>query len=237
MADKFLFIPEKGTVLVSNGSNVRKGFPRKSADLVKKLIEDTQLSYVGYVLDGETVEQNSKWYLTPGGDFFWSGGVKDILAVPSGQKIICKPLEKLICTQSFGKRPEFYAPLGSPKGHNGLDFRTKLGNNPNDWKRDVFAVLDGTISEATETPTNGKYVRIAHDNGYESVYLHLSLMLVSKGQRVLARSKIGVSGNSGSASEAPHLHFGYRPQKYDKSNGYMGYIDPTPCFIDEIKYA
>ena len=51
-----------------------------------------------------------------------------------------------------------------------------------------------------------------------------------------AATKIGVSGNSGGASEAPHLHFGYRPVAYDKNNGYMGYVDPAPYFMDEIQY-
>lgn len=224
-------------MILSGGSNIRKGFPRRNVDSVKKLIEDTQHPYIGFVLDGEVVEQNSKWYLTPEGDFFWSGAVKNKPVIISSQKILGKPLEELICTQAFGKRPEFYGPLGSPKGHNGLDFRTKLANKPNDWKRDVFTVLDGTVSEATETPINGKYIRIAHNNGHESVYLHLSSILVSKGQKIQAHSKIGVSGNSGTASEAPHLHFGYRPQNYDKNNGCMGYIDPAPYFIDELKYV
>ena len=92
------------------------------------------------------------------------------------------------------------------------------------------------VTEAAENQANGKYVSVAHDNGYESVYLHLSSIDVKVAQKISTSQKIGVSGNSGGASEAPHLHFGYRPVKYDKNNGRMGYIDPAPYFIDEITY-
>lgn len=49
--------------------------------------------------------------------------------------------------------------------------------------------------------------------------------------------ELGISGNTGGASEAPHLHFGYHPIKRDEKNGYMGYVDPTKLFIEEIKYV
>jgi len=93
------------------------------------------------------------------------------------------------------------------------------------------------VSEATENQWNGKFVRLHHDNGYESVYVHLSAVDVTAGQKVNAGGKLGTSGNSGGASEGPHLHFGYRPQKFNKDNGYMGYIDPAPYFKDEIRYV
>lgn len=236
-AGEYTFVPEKGIVRVTADLNTRKGQPATGQVAIVKMIHAGSMqAYIGYVLDGESVAGNAKWFLTSEGDFFWSGNV-DAHAVPVSGKIFSRPLEQLVCTQRFGERPAFYAPLGSPKGHNGMDFRTRDPNNPSDWKRPVHTALDGTVSEATENPFNGKYVRVAHENGYESVYIHLSAIEVSKNQKVTAGATIGVSGNSGGASEAPHLHFGYRPIQYDKNNGHMGYIDPAPYFKDEIRYV
>lgn len=234
-AGQYIFVPEKKLARLTGDLNTRKGMPTTTVPVVITLNAGSMQDYVGYVLDGESVAGNSKWFLTPSGDFFWSGNV-DTHDVPLSGKILARPLDQLACTQRFGERPEFYATMGSPKGHNGIDFRTRDPNNLNDWKRSVYSVLPGTVSEATETQWNGKFVRVAHDNGYESVYVHLSSIDVTRNQKVAIGAKLGISGNSGGASEAPHLHFGYRPINYDKNNGYMGYIDPAPYFKDEIRY-
>ena len=236
-AGEYRFVPEKGAVRVTADLNTRKGRPAtQNVEVVKMLHAGSTQPYVGYVVDGEEVAGNAKWYMTSDGDFFWSGNVDAQNVVVLG-KILSRPLDELVCTQRFGERPAFYASLGSPRGHNGMDFRTRDAQNLSVWKKPVYAVLAGTISEATENTWNGKFVRIAHDNGSESVYLHLSAIEVTKGQKVSAGMRIGVSGNSGSASEAPHLHFGFRPANYDKNNGTMGYIDPAPYFKDEIRYV
>ena len=235
---EYKFVPEKGTVVTTSDLNLRKGRPAtKGIAIAKETSSGTILEYIGYITDGEDVAGITKWYLTPEGNFFWSGNV-DTKKVPvslvTTEKCLHKPLNKLICTQRFGMRPDFYKPLGSPKGHNGIDFRTKKQDGT--WEQPVYSVMDGKIFEAKESKWNGKYIRVNHDNGYQSVYLHLSKINVKKGDTVKGGSQIGMSGNSGSASEAPHLHFGYRPIKFDKDNGHMGYIDPTPYFIDEIQY-
>src|SRR3989344_2273511 len=227
-AGQYTFVPEKGLVRLTSDLNTRKGLPATTSDIVTMLHAVTMQGYIGYVIDGESVARNTKWFLTAEGDFFWSGGV-DTHNVPVSGKILARPLDELVCTQRFGERPAFYALTGSSKGHNGMDFRTRKATDLNEWKKPVYSVLDGTISEATETDLNGKFVRITHANGYESVYLHLSSIGVTRNQKVAMSTQIGVSGNTG-ASEAPHLHFGYRPSNYDKDNGHMGYIDPAPYF-------
>lgn len=232
---EYKFVPEKGVVRVTSDLNTRKGLPTTTVDVVNMLHAGSTQEYVGFVTDGEQVVGNAKWFLMPSGNFFWSGNI-DVHDVPVSGKIFSRPLDQLVCTQKFSERPAFYAPFGSPKGHNGMDFRTRDVNDTSSWKKPVYSVLGGTVSETTENQWNGKFVRIAHDNGYESVYLHLSALEVTKNQKVIAGAKIGISGNSGAASEAPHLHFGYRPSNYDKDNGYLGYIDPVPYFKDEIRY-
>jgi len=234
---EYRFVPQVSAAIVTSDLNIRKDAPASSGKVIKEAAPGMPLRYIGYIVDGESVAGISKWFLTPEGDFFWSGNVKaegvDVAHV-FNKRVLGKPLDTLICTQRFGERPAFYASLGSPKGHNGMDLRTKQANG--DWTVPVYAAMKGAVSEVDENMWNGKFIRIDHPSGYQTVYLHLSETTIEAGQEVASGQKIGLSGNSGGASEAPHLHFGYRPIKFEKDNGTMGYIDPAPYFIDEIKY-
>lgn len=234
---EYRFVPQVSVAVATSDLNIRRDAPATSGTIAREVTPGTPLPYVGYVLNGEAVADISKWFLTPDGDFFWSGNVNAESPAPGAlvnKRILRKPLDTLICTQRFGERPSFYANLGSPGGHNGMDFRTKQSDG--NWHVPVYSVLKGVVSEVAENVWNGKFIRIDHPNGFQSVYLHLSEAAVDTGQEVTAGFKIAVSGNSGGASEAPHLHFGYRPTKFDKDNGTTGYVDPAPYFIDEIKY-
>jgi len=51
----------------------------------------------------------------------------------------------------------------------------------------------------------GQWILIQHNNGLSSTYAHLSLIKVTKGERVSTGQIIGYSGNTGS-STGPHLH-------------------------------
>ena len=188
----------------------------------------------GYVINGEEINDNSLWFKDADGNYIWSANLRPL----EFERVLNSPLKNLICTQEFAERPEVYKDYGSPKGHNGLDFRTWVDGDWTKWEQAVFAVLDGKISEADFDPKyKGNFVRIVHTNACESVYLHLSKLNATKGQIVRAGDQIGVSGNSGGASEAPHLHFGYRPVNHDVNDGFMGYINPAPLFKEEIKYV
>ena len=235
MCSMLNFIAQKGKGRAVRDMNIRVGSPSLKANQIP-VKKDASFDVAGYISNGESVGGNSKWYQTSDGNYIWSGNVE--LIKNEIVKTLRAPLAKLICTQGFGLRPEVYKDYGSPKGHNGLDFRTWVNGDSTKWKQPIFSVLDGTVSEAgNDQKFKGNYVRIRHQNGYESVYLHMDSIKVKKGDNVLASQEIGISGNTGETSEAPHLHFGYRPIKYDMKNGYMGYIDPLGLFIDEIKFV
>ncbi|MFZ6753853.1 M23 family metallopeptidase [Undibacterium sp. Dicai25W] len=83
----------------------------------------------------------------------------------------------------------------------------------------VVAARDGIVIEnVNQFPDNGKaepeykdkanYIRILHDDGTWSLYLHLQRFSsqVAVGQKVTAGTAIASSGNSGFSTE-PHLHF------------------------------
>jgi len=234
---EYRFVPHVSVAIVTSDLNIRKGSPSSSGKVIKEATPGMPLRYIGYIVDGESVAGISKWFLTPEGDFFWSGNVKQDgvdTAQIFNKRVLAKPLDSLVCTQRFGERASFYSSLGFSRGHAGLDFRTKQSDGS--WEVPVYAALKGIVAEVDENMWNGKFVRIDHPNEYQSLYMHLSEVSVEQGQELATGQKIGVSGNTGGASEAPHLHFGYRPIKFDKDNGTMGYIDPAPFFMDEIKY-
>ncbi|MCL4551586.1 MAG: peptidoglycan DD-metalloendopeptidase family protein [Bacteroidetes bacterium] len=85
-------------------------------------------------------------------------------------------------------------------GHPGYDFRVDTGTA-------VYASADGKviIAHDKDDSGSGKYIRILHDNGYVTQYLHLNEVNVVVGQSIKMGDIIGYSGNTGGVS--PHLHF------------------------------
>lgn len=86
--------------------------------------------------------------------------------------------------------------------HPGLDIAVPEGT-------EVRAAGGGLVVEVSETPEYGKMVRLAHPQGYETRYGHLSQVRVRQGDRLSIGTVLGLSGNTG-RSTAPHLHFEVR---------------------------
>ncbi len=90
-------------------------------------------------------------------------------------------------------------------GWNGIDIGTPRGTP-------ILAAASGEVIVARGSGWNGgygEYVVIAHDNGTQTVYGHLSKVYVSYGETVVQGQVIGLSGNTGN-STGPHLHFEVR---------------------------
>lgn len=83
--------------------------------------------------------------------------------------------------------------------HNGIDMATAMGTP-------IYAALDGTVSSTGYDVTYGNYVIITHHSGYQTMYGHMSKILVSKGKKVTTATRIGLVGNTGQ-STGPHVHF------------------------------
>lgn len=86
-----------------------------------------------------------------------------------------------------------------PGQHPGIDIAVAEGNY-------VRASGGGVVTEAGEDEIYGRFVRIRHADGYESVYGHASELFVETDDEVERHQVIALSGNTGS-STAPHLHF------------------------------
>lgn len=97
-------------------------------------------------------------------------------------------------TSGFGYRPAF------GRMHKGVD----LALNTGDTVRSAFA---GKVVLVSNDPKGyGRYVKVKHDSGLETLYGHLSAPLVTHGQRIAAGQPLGLGGATGNAT-GPHLHF------------------------------
>ena len=71
----------------------------------------------------------------------------------------------------------------------------------------IFAAQSGTVATVSERWPDGKYVIINHNNGYYSIYGHLSGYNVREGQQVTKGQVIAFMGQTGWATGV-HVHFG-----------------------------
>lgn len=62
-----------------------------------------------------------------------------------------------------------------------------------DQKFDVYAILDGTVTEVGKNDLLGNYLKISHDNNIVSLYQILDKITVKKGDNIKQGTKIGES--------------------------------------------
>jgi len=93
------------------------------------------------------------------------------------------------------------------KGRYAVDIVMPVGTRISAARGGMVVSLDQKQRERNGS-RSGNYVRILHDDGTMSVYLHLRQngVLVKEGQQVKAGDPIAYSGNTGSSTGA-HLHF------------------------------
>lgn len=100
--------------------------------------------------------------------------------------------------------------------HHGVDFELETGEP-------VLSVADGQVIRMGKNRAAGLYVVIAHDDGFESFYNHLSRIEANlkKNDIVFSGQRIGEVGCSGYCTK-PHLHFALkRAGKYLNPVQYM----------------
>ncbi|MDD3981705.1 MAG: M23 family metallopeptidase [Spirochaetales bacterium] len=83
--------------------------------------------------------------------------------------------------------------------HSAIDIVVSVGTN-------IRATIDGRVADTGYNSVFGNYIIIKHDSGYQSLYAHLSKIIVKEGSYIDKGSVIGLSGNTGQ-STGPHLHF------------------------------
>ncbi|SDL46253.1 Murein DD-endopeptidase MepM and murein hydrolase activator NlpD, contain LysM domain [Catalinimonas alkaloidigena] len=108
--------------------------------------------------------------------------------------------------------------------HYGSDLKLSTGDT-------VVAAFDGIVRIRSYDPRGyGYYVLVRHYNGLETLYGHMSKILVKVGDLVKAGETLGLGGSTGRSS-GPHLHYEVRyqgnainpEQLYDFSNRQLLY--------------
>ena len=86
--------------------------------------------------------------------------------------------------------------------HDGVDIRANYGTA-------IWSAQGGTVILAGWNGGYGKCVMVMHENGYTTLYGHMSTIAVSYGQTVSQGQVLGYVGSTGN-STGPHLHFEIR---------------------------
>ncbi len=143
------------------------------------------------------------------------GKEKMLASMPAIQPISNKTLKQM--SSGFGYR--LHPIYKQMQLHTGLDFTAAKGTP-------IYATGDGIVEGADPNGAGyGLHVVINHGFGYETLYGHMSKVLVRPGTKVKRGSLIGLVGSTG-MSTAPHVH--YEVIKNGKK------IDPINFFHNDL---
>jgi len=106
--------------------------------------------------------------------------------------------KKVTITMGFGERIN---PITKKKNfHNGMDFAIAEGEN-------IVAPADGFVIESKFDTKMGSCLLIKHDEEYSTFYAHFKSASVGVGDKIEKGQIIGITGNTGTFSTGPHLHY------------------------------
>ncbi len=93
----------------------------------------------------------------------------------------------------------------------------------------IYAVAHGTVTVASRTGGNGNFIKIRHDNVYETQYLHMSRFAqgIRAGTRVNQGQVIGYVGSTGLAT-GPHVCFRFWKSGKQIDHTKLNFPPPTP---------
>jgi murein DD-endopeptidase MepM/ murein hydrolase activator NlpD len=212
-------------------------------DLSSKILREGQIlvilpvsGIIHTIAKGDTIKSIAKKYNGDpteivqynGIDSDGSLAVGDQIIIPDGESSV--PVLSAIPTRGVTARPHdtngpnyvgyYDKPLSGGiitqglHGYNAVDFGTPVGTT-------VLASAPGEVIIAKTSGWNsgyGNYIVISHDNGTQTLYAHLSAVIVYEGEKVMQSQVIGLSGGrpgdqGAGKSTGPHLHFEVRGAK------------------------
>ena len=109
------------------------------------------------------------------------------------------PLKFTAPVTSHFAKVRFHPILKTYRPHLGTDYGAPVGTP-------VQTIGSGRVEFAGGKGGDGNMIKIAHAQGYETLYLHLSRIFVHRGERVEIGKTIGLVGMTGLAT-GPHLDF------------------------------
>ncbi len=113
--------------------------------------------------------------------------------------LVRKPVNDGIMRSGFGSRR--HPILGYTKMHTGVDWAAPMGTP-------IYASGNGVVEKAGWESGYGKYIRLKHNNGYETAYGHMTAFArgMDTGVRVRQGQVIGYVGSTGLSTGA-HVHY------------------------------
>ena len=136
-------------------------------------------------------------------------------------------------SRHFGAHREGIERPECGEGHCGVDLDGPRG-------RPLVAVAAGTVvrverSELGLDGRSGRYIRIEHDDGTLTAYMHMDdVAAVRVGDRVTAGQYIGTLGATAVFTAAPHVHFSLEVPAHPGLHGDnvdTHYVDPAPFLV------
>ncbi len=106
------------------------------------------------------------------------------------------PLKFVNITSKFS-RNRFHPVQLKWKAHSGTDYAAPKGTP-------IMTTAKGIVEQTGFTAGNGNFVKVKHDGTYATQYLHMSKILVKRGQSVRQGDIIGKVGSTGLAT-GPHV--------------------------------
>jgi len=174
------------------------------------------------VAKGETIQSIAKKYKGDADEIFKFNGITektvlsigDVITVPDGE--LARPATVVTTSVARGTSGPSYDgyyiwPVDGGRktqgihGYNGVDIGAPNGTP-------VLASASGTVIISRASGWNGGYgiyTVVAHGNSTQTLYGHLSSLIVYEGQSVVRGQVIGYVGSTG-RSTGPHLHFEVR---------------------------
>ena len=125
-----------------------------------------------------------------------NGGYYDAKGKSLRKAFLQAPLKYSRISSGFTMR-RFHPVQKRWKAHLGTDYAAPYGTP-------ILATGDGTVERAGYSAGNGNYVKLHHNNTYETQYLHMRKILVKQGQHVTQGQVIGEVGSTGLAT-GPHV--------------------------------
>ncbi len=152
------------------------------------------------------------------------------------------PLKSINITSRYAKN-RFHPVQQIWKAHNGTDYAAPNGTP-------IMTTASGIVEQTGYTAGNGNFVKVKHDKTYATQYLHMSRILVRRGQSVKQGDVIGKVGSTGLAT-GPHVCYRFwkngvqvdalklklpnsQPMNPKNIPRFMDYIAPLKKALDSV---
>jgi murein DD-endopeptidase MepM/ murein hydrolase activator NlpD len=167
--------------------------------LEKKKFADGKTAGYGKILAAEYDNKDKKYQALLFHDDAGHPGYYSADGKSLQRAFLHSPLKFSATVTSHFSKSRYHPILKLFRPHMGTDYGAPVGTP-------VQTIGAGRVEFAGRKGGEGNMVQIAHSDGYETMYLHLSRMFVHQGERVEIGKTIGLVGSTG-LSTGPHLDF------------------------------